>query len=162
MGYVETKIGMPGDKIMVDGEMNTIAPDAKEAEEPPPPEPPKKGAKISLILPLDLDHAEGAPVKIIKAEEKKKEEKKEKKKEEKKEKKKEEKKKEKKEEKKEVEEATVLTEPAKKGDTFIYVETKIGMPGDKIMVDGEMNTIAPDAKEAKEPPPPEPPKKGAK
>merc|ERR1711959_34266 len=80
-------------------------------------------------------------------------EKEEKKEEKKKEEKKDEKKKEeKKEAKKEVEEATVLTEPAKKGDTFIYVETKIGMPGDKIMVDGEMNTIAPDAKEAKEPP----------
>merc|ERR1712046_445806 len=102
--FVETKIGMPGDKIMVDGEMNEVGPDAEDAKEPPEP-PAKKGAEIKLVLPLSSDHAPGSPVKIVKAEEKKEEEKKkeEKKKEEKKkeQKKKEEKKKdEKKEEKK--------------------------------------------------------------
>merc|ERR1711959_353591 len=83
--FVEKQIGMAGDKISVDGEINEVAPDAKEAKEPPEP-PAKKGVKIKLLLPLDSDHAEGGPVKIVKAEEKKEEEKKkeEKKKEEKK------------------------------------------------------------------------------
>merc|ERR1712070_512794 len=116
--------------------------DAKDAKEPPEP-PAKKGVEIKLTLPLTADHAPGSPVKIVKAEEKKEEEKK------KEEKKKEEKKKEekKKDEKKEEEEATVLTEPAKAGELSIFVESKIGMPGDKIMVDGEMNEVAPDAKD---------------
>merc|ERR1711990_1258702 len=87
--FVESKIGMPGDKIMVDGEMNEVAPDAKDAKEPPEP-PAKKGAEIKLVLPLSADHAPGSPVKIVKAEEKKEEKKKEEKKKE--EKKKEEKK----------------------------------------------------------------------
>merc|ERR1712014_36526 len=73
--FVESKIGMPGDKIMVDGEMNEVAPDAKDAKEPPEP-PAKKGAEIKLVLPLSADHAPGSPVKIVKAEEKKEEEKK--------------------------------------------------------------------------------------
>merc|ERR1712070_362325 len=63
--FVETKIGMPGDKIMVDGEMNEVAPDAKDAKEPPEP-PAKKGAEIKLVLPLSSDHAPGSPVKIVK------------------------------------------------------------------------------------------------
>merc|ERR1711918_244280 len=79
--------------------------------------------------------------KIVKTEEKKEEEKK------------------KEEKKKEEKKATVLTEPAKAGETSIFVEDKIGMPGDKITVDGEMNEVAPDAKDAKEPPEP-PAKKG--
>merc|ERR1712014_63486 len=105
--FVEKKVGKPGDKIMVDGETNEVAPDAKEKDAKEPPEAAKKGVEIKLLLPLEADHPIGGVVKVLKAEEKKKDEEKKKKEE----KKKEEKKKEKKEEKKK----DAKVEAAKKG-----------------------------------------------
>merc|ERR1711988_327859 len=110
--FVESKIGMPGDKIMVDGEMNEVADDAKDAKDPVVAPPAKKGVEIKLFFPLAAEHAEGKPVKI-QVDEKKKEEKK------KEEKKKEEKKKEEKKDEKEA--ATVLTETCRPGEQSIFV-----------------------------------------
>merc|ERR1712226_1526711 len=131
--FVVKKIGKPGDKIMVDGEMNEVAPDAKEKDAKEPDAAGKTGVEIKLLLPLEADHAVGGIVKVLKADEKKEEKKKE-------------------EKKKEAEESTVLTEPAKKGDLSIFVEKKIGKPGDKIMIEAEISEVGPDAKDGKEPP----------
>merc|ERR1712196_186549 len=134
------------------GEMNEVADDAKDAKDPVVSPPAKKGVEIKLSLPLASEHAEGKPVKI-QVDEKKEEEKK--KEEKKKDEKKEEKKKEEKKDAKEME-TTILVEPSKPGELSIWVEKKIGKPGDKIVVDGEMNEVAPDAKapDGKDPPPP--------
>merc|ERR1711861_125904 len=61
--FVDKKIGMPGDKIMVDGEMNEVADDAKDAKDPVVAPPAKKGVEIKLFFPLAAEHAEGKPVK---------------------------------------------------------------------------------------------------
>merc|ERR1712014_378467 len=102
---------------------------------------------MKLLLPLIAEHAEGKPVTLYKDDAKKKEEKK-----------KEEKKKEKKgEEKKKDEEkagkkkqdviSTKMTDPSQPGELELWVEDKIGNPGDKIKIgDGEVNEIAPEAK----------------
>merc|ERR1739848_879691 len=109
---------------MVDGEMNEVAPDAKEKDAKEPDAAGKIGVEIKLLLPLEGDHAVGGVVKVLKADEKNKKE----------------------------EEKTVLTEPAKKGDLSIFVEKKIGKPGDKIMIEAEISEVGPDAKDGKEPP----------
>merc|ERR1711988_1508915 len=52
-------------------------------------------------------------------------------------------------------ESSVMMEPARTGEASIFVEKKMGKPGDKIMINGELNEVAPDAKvDNKEPPPP--------
>merc|ERR1712232_679808 len=145
--WVEKRIGKALDKIDVVGEQNEIAPEVVpdgKAPEPPPSKLPKKGVEIKLSRPAALPHPEGGAVKLLQPEEKK-----------------EAKKQEKKEEKKQDDEATVLTEASLAGETSIFVETVIGKPGDAIMVDGEVNEIAPvlDAKDGKAPPVP-PGKKG--